>query len=83
MDPKVLKRLELANGVRVKALENGKVSRYTDMKEGFIITHMDDRAVKTAAEVNALLKSKKPGDLITFSGVYEDFPREYIYALRM
>jgi S1-C subfamily serine protease len=83
VDQKVLNRLELKNGVRVSKLGNGKLSKYTEMREGFIITHIDDKAVKSAEEVNEILKKKKEGDLITFSGIYEDFPREYIYALRM
>ncbi len=83
VDSKVMKRLDLTHGVRVKSLEAGKVARYTDMHEGFIITHVDNKAVKTAKEVNDILKSKKAGDLVTFSGVYEDYPREYIYAVRI
>ena len=83
LDAKVLKSLDLTNGVRVKSLENGKIARYTDMEKGFIITKVDDQPVKTAKEVNEILKKKKTGDLVTFSGVYADFPREYIYALRM
>lgn len=83
VDSKVLKALDLTNGVRVKSLENGRIARYTDMEKGFIITKVDDVAVKTAKEVNEILKKKKPGELVTFSGVYEDFPREYIYAIRM
>jgi len=34
-------------------------------------------------DVNEILKKKKAGDLITIAGVYEDYPREYIFALRM
>ncbi len=83
VDQKVLNRLELKNGVRVSKLGNGKLAKYTEMREGFIITHIDDKAVNTVEEVNEILKKKKEGDLITFSGIYEDFPREYIYALRM
>jgi len=83
VDQKVLKSLDLTGGVRVKSLSNGKVARYTDMENGFIITKVDDQPVKSAKEVNEILKKKKTGDLVTFSGVYQDFPREYIYALRM
>ena len=83
LDEKTLKRLDLESGVRVKDLENGKVARYTDMREGFIITHIDNVAVKSAKEINDILKKKKEGDTVLFSGVYEDYPREYIYALRM
>lgn len=82
-DQKLLNRLELKNGVRVSKLDNGKLSRYTEMREGFIITHVDDKAVKSVKEINEILKKKKEGDLVTFSGIYEDFPREYIYAIRM
>ncbi|MBS1977083.1 MAG: Do family serine endopeptidase [Bacteroidetes bacterium] len=82
-DPKMLKKLDIPTGVYVKSVGNGRIARYTDMRDGFIITRVDDKAVKTAKEVNDILKSKKPGDLVTFSGVYEDFPREYIYAIRI
>lgn len=82
-DPKLLKRLDLQNGVKVKSLTNGKIGRYTDMEAGFIITRIDETAVKSAKEVNELLKKKKTGDLVTFSGVYENTEHEYIYAIRM
>jgi serine protease Do len=82
-DSKVLKKMDIANGVRVSALNNGKIKKYTEIKEGLIITHIDDVAVKSAKEVNELLKKKKAGDLLTIAGVYEDYPREYIFALRM
>jgi S1-C subfamily serine protease len=83
IDSKVLSRLDLENGVKVKSLENGKVGKYTDMREGFIITRIDNVVVKSVDDVNAILKKKKSGDLITFEGVYPDYPREYIYALRV
>ena len=82
-DPKLMKRLEIQSGVRVKSLGNGKVARFTDMREGYVITAIDNKPVKSAKEVNEIIKNKKSGELITFSGVYEDFAREYIYAVRM
>jgi Do/DeqQ family serine protease len=78
-----LKKLDIDHGVRVADLANGKVAKYTDMKEGFIITSIDNTPVKSAKEANELLKRKKAGETILFAGVYEDYPREYIYALRM
>jgi PDZ domain-containing secreted protein len=53
------------------------------MRAGFIITRIDNIAVKSAKEAINILSKKKVGDLITFEGVYPDYPREYIYALRM
>lgn len=83
LDPKVQKRLEIEGGVRVKELENGKIARYTDMQEGFIITHVNDVPVKSVKELNEILKKKKPGDQVIFAGIYEDYPREYLFAIRM
>lgn len=78
-----LKKLDLSHGVKVSELENGRVAKYTDMKEGFIITSIDNTPVKSAKQANDLIKQKKAGETILFAGVYEDYPREYIYALRM
>jgi C-terminal processing protease CtpA/Prc len=83
VDSKVLRKLDLENGVQVKSLERGKIEKYTDMRAGFIITRIDNIAVKSAKEAIKTLSKKKTGDLITFEGVYPDYPREYIYALRM
>jgi serine protease Do len=82
VDSKTLKRLDVASGVKVKELGDSKLKR-SGMREGFIITHVDDRPVKSTKEVNEIIKKKKAGELITFAGLYEDYPREYIYALRM
>lgn len=83
LDTKVLKRLELDHGVRVKEMSNGKISRYTEMKKGFIVTKINDQPVKSAKELTEALRKKKAGDLIILSGTYEDFPREFNYAFRM
>lgn len=83
VDSKVLNRLELKNGVRVKELGNGRLSKYTDIREGFIITKINDVEVRTAKEVNSILEKKKEGEMVILSGTYEDFPREFNYAFRM
>ena len=83
IDTKVLKKLDLSSGVRVKSIENGKVARYTEMRDGFIITHVNDRAVRTTQDIDDIVNSKKPGDLVTFSGIYDDYPKEFNYAVRI
>ncbi len=82
VDAKTLKKLDLTNGVVVKSLSHGVIQKYTDMRQGFIITHIDSNPVKSAKEVNDILKKKKQGDQVIFAGVYPDFPREYLYAFR-
>lgn len=83
VDPATLKKLDLKNGVKVKALGNGKLSRFTDMREGFIITKVNDMPVKSVKEFNDIIKNKKEGEIVTLSGTYEDFPREFLYSFRM
>lgn len=83
IDGKVLKKLELDHGVRVKELGNGKVTKYTDMRSGFIVTKINEVPVSSVKEFKEILKKKKQGDLVIFSGTYEDFPREFNYAFRM
>lgn len=83
VDPKVLKNLDLSNGVRVKELGDGKLTRYTDIREGFIITKVNEEPVQSVKELNSLLKSKKAGELIILSGTYAGSSREFNYAFRM
>jgi serine protease Do len=82
-DPKDLKKLDLQNGVVVKSLGKGKLEKYTDIREGFIITKVNDVAIKSVKEFTELIRKKKAGDLIILSGTYQDFPREFNYAFRM
>jgi PDZ domain-containing secreted protein len=67
----------------VKSLGSGKVSKYTEMREGFIVTKVNDQPVRSVKEFTELMKKKKAGDLVILSGTYEDFPREFNYAFRM
>lgn len=83
LDGKVLKKLDIESGVRIKELGNGKLKRETQIKPGFIITRINDTPVKSVKEFNEILKKKKPGELVILSGTYEDFPREFNYAFRM
>lgn len=83
VDAKVLKQLDLKNGVRIKKLGNGKLARSTDIRDGFIVTKVNDVPVKSVKEFNEELKKKKAGELVILTGTYEDFPREFNYAFRM
>lgn len=82
IDGKVLKKLDIDNGVRVKQLGNGKIGRETEIREGFIITKLNDTPVKSVKHFSDIYEEKKPGELIILSGIYEDFPKEFNYAFR-
>lgn len=83
MDSKELKSLDLTNGVKIKALNNGRLARSTDIREGFIVTKINDKPVKSVKEFNEAIKAKKAGDLVILTGTYADLPREFNYAFRM
>ncbi|HEX7016057.1 MAG TPA: Do family serine endopeptidase [Cyclobacteriaceae bacterium] len=81
-EPGVLKKLDLKNGVRVTSKGTGKVARYTDIRDGFIITKVNDTPVNSPEELNKALEKIKEGEIVTLSGTYEDFPREFLYSFR-
>jgi len=83
IDANVLKKLDIENGVRVKQLGNGKLTRLTDIREGFIITKVNDQSIHSVKEFTETLKKKKAGDLIILSGTYERQTGEFNYAFRM
>lgn len=83
LDEDVLKDLGLQHGIRVKSLGSGKLSRYTDIRQGFIITKVNDEPVKSVEEFVDILEKKKSGELVILSGTYRSAPKsEYNYAFR-
>jgi serine protease Do len=83
LDKEVLEDLGLEHGIVVKSLGDGKLARYTDIREGFIITRVNDRPVRSVKDFNELIKNKKPGELVILSGTYKQNPKsEYNYAFR-
>ena len=79
VDSKTLKKLGIESGVQVKSLRPGKIRRYTDMREGFIITKVDGKKVKTTKDVSEILENKEGGVLI--EGVYSNASGTYYYGL--
>lgn len=73
-----LKDLNLDNGVRVTKIGPGKISKHTDMKEGFIITKIDNVKVKSTEHFKELLSKKTGGILL--EGRYEQYPGDFYFA---
>lgn len=76
-----LKALGLEHGIKVSKIKDGKISRYTDMREGFIISSIDKQPINSKQDVVELMKNKKGGVMI--EGKYEDYPGSYYYAFGM
>lgn len=72
--PDELKALKLEHGVKVTAVNAGKF-RSTGIKEGFIITRIDQHEVRSPKDLEQLLADRKGGVLI--EGVYPNGMRAY------
>ncbi|HFA48359.1 MAG TPA: Do family serine endopeptidase [Bacteroidetes bacterium] len=81
VDGKLAKKLDIPGGVKVTKLYAGKLRKYTDMREGFIITQADGQKVKNVDDLVKALDGKKGG--VMLEGVYEDIPGTYFYAFGM
>lgn len=75
------RKLEIKGGVKVTKLYAGKIRKYTDMREGFIITKVDGRRVTSVEELAQALEGKDGG--VMLEGVYEDIPGVRYYAFGM
>ncbi len=67
-------RLNLTDGVKITALQEGKLKQ-AGLEEGFVITHIDKQVVKTPADVNAILGSKSGGVLV--EGFHQNGKADY------
>ncbi len=73
--PDLLSHLGLKNGVQVKSLSNNGILRQAGIREGYVITEIDKKPIRTAADISTALSSKKGGVLI--EGVYPNRTRAY------
>ena len=76
-----MRSLGLEGGVKVTELQNGKLSEFTDIRKGFIITQIDDEAVSNVEDFVNMLKNKNGKVLV--EGIYPNKPMSYLYAFRM
>ncbi len=72
------RELGVEGGVKITKLGDGKLRRYTNMKEGFIITHIDSEPVTNSEELLRILENKRGG--VMLEGKYPKLDGEYYYA---
>lgn len=81
LDKDAAEKAGIKGGVVVKELYAGKLRRETNMREGFIITHVNGKAIKNVDSFIEELEGKSGG--VMLEGVYQDLPGEYYYAFGM
>lgn len=79
INSELIEKLGISGGVKVRKIHAGKLSKQTQMREGFIITHVDGKAIHSIEELTEILHQKNGG--VMFEGVYEQIPGTYYYAL--
>ncbi|MFW2478406.1 MAG: serine protease, partial [Sediminibacterium sp.] len=72
---------EIKGGVRVKKVGTGLLSK-SKMQDGFVITGVNGREVKTVAELQEVLSSVKSG-VVRLEGIYPGFEGSYTYPLNL
>ena len=78
---KDMKKLGIQGGAKVTAINRGRISKYTEMREGFIITRIGNKVIKNPEDVNKALEGVKGGVMI--EGVYPDEEGTQYYAFGM
>jgi Do/DeqQ family serine protease len=78
LDNKELDKLNITTGIRVSQIHSGIIKRQTNMKEGFIITRVDNKKVGSIEDFKKYINQKEDG--IMLSGIYENYPGNYYYA---
>jgi serine protease Do len=81
VDRQTARRLRIDGGVEVKKLNSGKLRNSTNMQEGFIITKVDGRPVRSVEDINKALDGKKGGVMV--EGMYPDQQEVKFYAFGM
>lgn len=81
LNDKELKKFEISGGAKIVKIKPGKLSKFTDIREGYIITKIDGSKVNKVEDVEKILSNKKGG--IMLEGIYPGQPGVYYYAFGM
>ncbi len=77
-----LARYKVEGGVKIMSIAGGKLAK-SGVNEGFIITKVNGREVRSVKELEDTL-SGKSGAMVQFEGVYPDAPADvYTFGFRM
>lgn len=80
VDKNTAAKLDIAGGVQLESLSRGKLSQSTDIREGFIITHLDGERIDDVDDLLDQLEDKKGN--VMLEGMYPNGMKRY-YAFGM
>jgi len=76
---KIKDDLDIKSGVLVQKIFPGKIRKQTQMRDGFIITHVDKKEVKDLEDLLDKIEGEEGGHML--EGIYKDIPGKYYYAI--
>lgn len=71
-------QFKISGGVKITKISAGKVSAYTEIKEGFIVTKINGRTIADESEFTRELKDRKGG--VMLEGIYPGLGGVFYYA---
>jgi Do/DeqQ family serine protease len=74
-----LKKINASGGLKVVKINRGRIMRDTKMREGFIITKVGGKAVRTVQDLNEMLSNNTGGVMI--EGYYPDSEGKHYFAI--
>ena len=78
LSPKDKKELKITGGVKIIDITDGKISFYTDIRKGFIVSKVNGKVINSTDEFIKQLIDKTGGVLL--EGLYPGLSRVYYYA---
>lgn len=80
-DSDLKSKLGIDYGVQITELQAGKLEQ-AGIKEGFVITHINDREVRSVNQVKNILNQQKEGASLELEGVYPGGRYVYVYVVK-
>lgn len=81
VDKEDLIKYKVKNGVKITKLYDGKLKKFTDIKEGFLITSVNNKDIHSINDFIEAVENKKGG--IMLQGKYAGDSTFYYYAFGM
>ena len=81
LSPKAAHQLGISGGVRVTAVKEGGFLAKARVRPGFVITHINEVAVGSTAEIEKLFASGKVEKVTSLDGIYPSTGRSASYSL--
>ncbi|TVR79667.1 MAG: Do family serine endopeptidase [Chitinophagaceae bacterium] len=75
------RRLNIDGGLKIEKLRNGILRSNTNIREGFVITHINKRAVRSLSDLSEVLEGISGGVLV--EGIYPNQSGTVYYAFGM